>query len=212
VDGVVGNSADSRRCIGYLTKYLTKSLDECHTADTAGQRAHLDRMAEALRLEPCSPTCANWLAYGVQPSDPRPGLTPGHCKGKAHKRQTLGFGGRRVLVSRKWSGKNLADHRADRRAYVLATLGAVLAPPGAGGPAGTPEVAESRPGLSAVQAAERYVWEPLKPDDPAAPPRAHLVLHALAERITWRAQYQAAKALADGTTESSATASEPSAA
>jgi hypothetical protein len=38
------------------------------------------------------------------------------------------------------------------------------------------------------------------------------VLHALAERITWRAQYQAAKALADGTPEGSATASEPTAA
>jgi len=169
-------------------------------------------MADALRLEPCAPTCANWLAYGVQPKDPRPGLTPGHCKGKAHKRQTLGVGGRRVLVSRKWSGKNLADHRADRRNYVLATLGAVLAKPGNAGPDGQPGPAESTPVLSAAEAAERYVWEPLKPDDPAAPPRAHLVLHALAERITWRAQYQAAKALADGTTESSATASEPSAA
>jgi len=59
IDGVVGNSADSQRCIGYLTKYLTKSLDECHRADTAAQRAHLDRMANALRLEPCAPTCAN---------------------------------------------------------------------------------------------------------------------------------------------------------
>jgi len=38
----------------------------------------------------------------------------------------------------------------------------------------------------------------LKPDDPDAPPRAHLVLHALAERVAWRAQYQAAKALAAG--------------
>jgi len=148
----------------------------------------------------------------VQPKDPRPGLTPGHCKGKAHKRATLGFGGRRVLVSRKWSGKNLADHRADRRNYVLATLGAVLTPTGARGPDGTSDPSESPPVLSAVEAAERYVWEPLKPDDPAAPPRAHLVLHALAERITWRAQYQAAKALAEGTPESSATASEPSAA
>jgi hypothetical protein len=143
VDGVVGNSADSQRCIGYLSKYLTKSLDECHSADTAAKRAHLDRMAEALRLEPCSPTCANWLAYGVQPNDPRPGLTPGHCKGKAHKRQTLGFGGRRVLVSRKWSGKNLADHRADRRNYVLATLGAVLAKPGNAGPRAEREIART---------------------------------------------------------------------
>jgi hypothetical protein len=28
-----------------------------------------------------------------------------------------------VLVSRKWSGKTLADHRADRQAWLLAALG-----------------------------------------------------------------------------------------
>ncbi|MDP9433526.1 MAG: replication initiation protein [Actinomycetota bacterium] len=196
VDGVVGDSEDSRRCIGYLTKYLTKSLDECHAPDTAAQKAHVDRMAEALRYEPCSPTCANWLAYGVQPEESRPGLTPGHCKGKAHKRATLGFGGRRVLVSRKWSGKNLADHRAERRQYVLATLGGVLNKPGTRGP---DDEHSEHAELSAVDAAERYAWEVLKPDDPDAPPRAHLVLHALAERVAWRAQYRAAQALADGT-------------
>ena len=194
VDGVVGGSDNAQRCIGYLTKYLTKGLDECHTADTPPRQAHLDRMADALRYEPCSPRCANWLAYGVHPQQARAGLTPGHCKGKAHRRQTLGFGGRRVLVSRKWSGKNLADHRADRRNYVLATLGAVLTRTGDPGPGGTPQPVE----VSAVEAAERYAWELLKPDDPDAPPRAHLVMHALAERVTWQAQYQAAKALADG--------------
>jgi len=31
-------------------------------------------------------------------------LVPGLCKGKAHKRENLGYGGRRCLVSRKWSG------------------------------------------------------------------------------------------------------------
>jgi len=30
---------------------------------------------------------------------------PRLCKGRAHRRETLGFGGRRVLASRKWSGK-----------------------------------------------------------------------------------------------------------
>jgi hypothetical protein len=35
----------------------------------------------------------------------------------------LGYAGRRVLVSRKWSGKTLADHRADRKEWLLRTLG-----------------------------------------------------------------------------------------
>jgi hypothetical protein len=75
------------------------------------------RLAEALRYEPCSPRCANWLRYGIQPKNARPGLVPGACKGKAHRREYLGYPGRRVLVSRKWSGKTLADHRADRKTW-----------------------------------------------------------------------------------------------
>jgi hypothetical protein len=37
------------------------------------------------------------------------------------------YGGRRVLVSRKWSGKTLADHKADRRAWTSATRATNLA-------------------------------------------------------------------------------------
>ncbi|HUK68946.1 MAG TPA: replication initiator [Streptosporangiaceae bacterium] len=64
---------------GYLTKYLTKQVADCHLPETDAQRAHADRLAEALRYEPCSPTCANWLRYGIQPKNPRPGLVPGAC-------------------------------------------------------------------------------------------------------------------------------------
>jgi hypothetical protein len=184
-DGVLGNTQDAGRCIGYLTKYLTKDLDACHPADTPAQRDHLDRMAAALRYEPCSPTCPNWLRYGVQPQHPRKGMTPGRCRGKAHQRATLGFGGRRVLVSRKWSGKNLADHRADRRRWVLATLGAL-----------TPAGAE----LSATTAdPDRYLWDVVRPGDDDAPPRGRLILHALSERLRWQAELRAAQAAGDGT-------------
>jgi hypothetical protein len=83
------------RCIGYLTKYLTKQLGDCHHPATDAQSDHVDRLAEALRYEPCSPTCANWLRYGIQPKNPRPGLVPGACKGKAHRCEHLGYAGRR---------------------------------------------------------------------------------------------------------------------
>jgi len=43
-------------------------------------------------------------------------MTPGRCKGKAHRPAHLGIAGRRVLVSRKWSNKILDDHRAWRAA------------------------------------------------------------------------------------------------
>jgi hypothetical protein len=72
--GVLAGSKDAGRCIGYLTKYLTKQLGDCHHPDTDTQREHVDRLTEALRFEPCSPTCANWLRYGIQPKNPaRPG-------------------------------------------------------------------------------------------------------------------------------------------
>ena len=109
--GVLAGSKDAARCIGYLTKYLTKQVGDCHHPDTDAQRAHAARLAEALRFQPCSPTCANWLRYGIQPKNARPGLVPGRCKGKAQDADHLGYAGRRVLVSRKWSGKTLADHR-----------------------------------------------------------------------------------------------------
>jgi hypothetical protein len=65
--GVLAGSRDSSRCIGYLTRYLTKHVTDCRHATTDAQANHAERLIEALRYEPCSPTCANWLRYGVQP-------------------------------------------------------------------------------------------------------------------------------------------------
>jgi len=48
----------------------------------------------------------------------RAGLVLGRGPVEAHDREHLGVGGRRVLVSRDWSGKTLAEHRADRAAAV----------------------------------------------------------------------------------------------
>jgi Replication initiator protein, pSAM2 len=122
VQGVLAGKPLAGRLIGYLTKYLTKSIGECHEPASDAGRAHTARLLEALRFEPCSPRCANWLLFGVQPKDARAGKRPGQCKGAAHRPGNLGYGGRRVLVSRWWSGKTLTDHRADRRRFALALL------------------------------------------------------------------------------------------
>ena len=161
--GVLPGSKDAARCIGYLTKYLTKQVADCHQAQTDAEHAHADRLAEALRYEPCSTRCANWLRYGIQPKGARPGLIPGGCKGKAHDSQHLGYAGRRVLASRKWSGKTLADHRADRKNWLLSTLG-----------------------VSATDPA-RYAWEPVTPGDPDHMEHARRLLHAVADRARWHA-------------------------
>jgi hypothetical protein len=161
--GVLAGSKDAARCIGYLTKYLTKHVGDCHHAETDAQHAHVARLAEALQHEPCSPRCANWLRCGIQPKNARPGLGPGRCKSKAHNPDHLGYAGRRVLVSRKWSGKTLADHRADRQEWLLSTLG-----------------------VSATDPA-RYAWELVAPGDPDHMDYPRRLLHAVADRARWQA-------------------------
>jgi hypothetical protein len=172
--GVLAGSKDASRCIGYLTKYLTKHVADCHRAETDDQVRHADRLADALRYEPCSPTCANWLRYGIQPKNPKPGMRPGACKGKAHRREHLGYAGRRVLVSRKWSGKTLADHRADRKNWLTETLG-----------------------LPATDPA-RYAWEPVAPGDRDHMPTARRLLHVVADRIRWQQALGQARRRAQG--------------
>ena len=49
-------------------------------------------------------------------------MAPGACPAKAHDREHLGCGGRRVLVSRMWTGKTLKGHRADRAEVVRQAL------------------------------------------------------------------------------------------
>jgi hypothetical protein len=172
--GVLSGSKDANRCIGYVTKYLTKQVADCHHAETDAQVLHADRLADALRYEPCSPTCANWLHYGVQPKNAKANMRPGACKGKAHRREHLGYAGRRVLVSRKWSGKTLSDHRAERKAWLTETLD-----------------------LPATDPA-RFAWEAVKPGDPDNMSGPRRLLHVVADRIRWRQSLEEARRRASG--------------
>jgi hypothetical protein len=144
------------RCVGYLTKHVAG----CHDIKTDAQRAHAERLGDTLRYEPCLPTCANWLRYGVQPKGAKRGMMPGRCKGKAHRREHLGYAGRGVLVSRKWSGRTLADHRADRKTWLMQMLDLPATDP------------------------TRYIWEPVASSDqdhmPAARRRRPRALEASA--------------------------------
>jgi hypothetical protein len=123
--GIIAPSPDADRAVRYLVKYLTKSVAETYAdpdSNDSPLERHIDRLHAELRFVPCSPGCSNWLRYGIQPDHPGPGLRPGWCSSKAHDRENLGLGGRRVLVSRQWSGKRLSRHRADRAAVVRAAL------------------------------------------------------------------------------------------
>jgi hypothetical protein len=43
---VLAGSPQAARCIGYLTKYLTKQIGTCHTASTGPEPDHAARLAE----------------------------------------------------------------------------------------------------------------------------------------------------------------------
>ena len=86
---------------------------------------------------------------------------PGTCKGKAHRYDHLGYAGRRVLVSRKWSGKTLADHRGDRQAWLTEMLGLPATDP------------------------TRYRWEQVQPEDDDYLPASRRLLRSVGDRLRW---------------------------
>ena len=122
----------------------------------------------------------NWLLYGVQPDKAKPGLVPGRCTGKVHQADTLGFTGRRVLISRNWSGKTLTDHRHDNHAWVKAILAGHLADGGGQGDEPNPP--------------RRYTFEHAQPDDPDVSPLQHRLLRTIHQRTTWKEALAKARA------------------
>ena len=191
--GIIAPSAEADRAIRYLTKYLSKSISDPldvapasfdleQPANTA-RETHIARMVAELRYLPCSPRCANWLRYGVQPENRRAGMLPGGCRLKAHDREHLGLGGRRVLVSRQWSGKTLQAHKADRATVVreaLLTAGVVA-----------PEVERMAADVLSADGLPRFVWCDEKLDSATY---VQVILASIAERHRWQAQYDQAKA------------------
>ncbi len=144
---------------------------------------HVERLHEHIRVLPCSPACANWLRYGVQPANPGPGLVPGRCPSPAHERENLGLGGRRVLVSRDWTGKTLTEHRADRRAVVAQVLEAAGVP--------TEDAARMATHHTMPDGRARYVWK----DVPAGElDYVSIMIGCIRHARQRREQYETAKA------------------
>jgi hypothetical protein len=182
IQGLLAGSPGADRAIGYLCKYLPKDI--ATTYDDGGaspaRAAHIDRLAEEVRWLPCAPTCANWLRFGVQPNGAGPGMVSGQCKHRAHDRANLGLGGRRVLVSRMWTGKTLAGHRADRAAVVRAALDEAGIDP------------DDHDELSVSGTDGRWSWELLGRSRVDERTYAAAIAEEITTRQRWRAQYQAA--------------------
>jgi hypothetical protein len=199
IKGLLGGTEDSDRAVRYLCKYLTKAVAETYAPDpdqlnpddqAAVARArryedHIDRLHAHVRVLPCSPACANWLRYGIQPKNPGPGLHPGHCPSKAHDRECLGLGGRRALVSRYWTGKTLTQHKADRAEVVRQVLQAAgIEAPDADRLAADVLHSDGKP---------RFVWEDTQPDQRDYPA---MIAASLREAKARRSQYEHAKTVA----------------
>ncbi|WP_018349164.1 replication initiator [Longispora albida] len=175
--GVKGGTKDAERTIRYVTKYLTKDITEHVRPEASAASAHFDRLHAELSVLPCSATCANWLLYGIAPKGCTGKLRPGACRGKVHQRESLGFTGRRVLISRQWSGKTLTDHRQDNAAWVRALLAL-----GNDDQGDEPEPALPR----------RYEYELCRPDDPDLPPESLRIMRAITVRAGWKHQLRQA--------------------
>jgi 8-oxo-dGTP pyrophosphatase MutT (NUDIX family) len=108
-------------------------------------------------------------------------MVPGQCKRRAHDPENLGFGGRRVLVSRQWTGKTLAGHKADRAAVVRAALEEAGIDP------------DDHDELSIVGTDGRWSWHILARSQVDDATYAEAIAAAIDTRNRWRAEYEAAK-------------------
>jgi hypothetical protein len=187
--GIIATDEDKiGRAVAYLTKYLAKDIASSYDDPehlSAAQAAHLDRLHVHVRVLPCSPRCANWLRYGIQPHGAGPHLEPDRCRAKAHDRHHLGLGGRRVHVSRQWTGKTLSEHAADRSEAVRQTLEAAgLTAPDRDRCSATVAGPDGKP---------RFVWSKVTHQDQDALTYRGAIFAAIRERNIWREQYEAAK-------------------
>jgi hypothetical protein len=118
-------------------------------------------------------------------------MRAGSCKAKVHQLDTLGIGGRRVLVSRQWSGKTLADHTYDQTLWVRHLLAVARS--------STDDLDEET--AAGVHAAREggsptpIAWELAQPGDPGMLDLPRRLMRAIAARIRHREAIAAAKAI-----------------
>ena len=162
--GVLAGSKDAARCIGYLTKYLTKQVADCHQADTDPQRAHAGAAGRGAAL-PAVLADVRELAPVRHPAQERP-ARPGP-RPRARARPTTPI--------------------------TSATPGAGCWSPASGPARPWPTTAPTGRtgcwrtlGVSATDPA-RYAWEPVAPADPDHMDHARRLLHAVADRARWQA-------------------------
>ncbi len=173
--GVLAGSRDASRCIGYLTKYLTKHLGDCHQAATDAQAAprRPARRRAAVRAVLADLRELAPLRHPAQERPARPA-----ARAPARARPTA--------------------------ASTSATPGAASWSPASGPARRWPTTAPTaRPGSPARSGFRqptraRYTWEPVKPGDPDHMPNGQRLLHVVADRIQWQTALAEARRRAEG--------------
>ena len=80
--GVLSGSKDAGRCIGYLTKYLTKQVADCHQAQTDAQRVHAGKAGRGAAIAAVLAAVRELAPLRHPAKNARPGLVPAAARAR----------------------------------------------------------------------------------------------------------------------------------
>ena len=139
-----------------------------------------------MRTTPCSPQCANWLLYCIQPKNAHGKLQPAaarHAYTNAPRWDSA--------VDASWSlGNGPARHSPTTEPTTNAWVRQLLAL--------TVDLDQADDDQAVNESASRYAWELARPDDPDVSPLGHRLLWAVSERIQFRGRLDEGRRRAGG--------------
>ena len=156
-EGVLAGTSDADRTIGYITKYVTKSVADCHTATSDRQRDHLDRLwTRTARHAVLRPVRRTGCSTASNPRRPTPGCGPAAARARSTSAPPSASAAAASSSPATGPARPSPTTAPTRRAWVRKALLGV-----------TPRPArrDGEPGQPAP-----YAWERPAPDDPDVPP------------------------------------------
>ena len=163
--GVLAGTKDAGRCIGYLTKYLTKQLAACHTDSNAAAADTPPGSSTRCGTSPAHPPARTGSATASSPGTPGPACGPDTAGAKPTAARTSA-----TPDAASWSPANGPARPSPTTAPT--------AKPGSSPPSAS-DLPATDPG--------RYNWERVTPDDPDHIPPTAASLHVLTDRARWQA-------------------------
>ena len=173
--GVLSGSKDAGRCIGYLTKYLTKQVADCHQAADRRRSRRMPpgwpRRCDSSRARRGARTGSGTAS---SPRTPGPAWSPAAARARPTTPITSATPGAGCWCPASGPARRWPTTAPTGRSGCCRTLG-----------------------VSATDPA-RYAWEPVAPTDPDHMEHARRLLHAVADRARWQAALAEARRRAAG--------------